>query len=293
MSGRGSAVVGGEARGLAFATSGRARFEIGTLPPEDYPDLATPEAPWTFTMPVRDVARMVEECRFAISSEETRYYLNGIYFHAPDGLERHEGLRAVATDGHRLARLSLPRPEGAEGMPGLILPRKLVEELGKVAGADGEAMFEVACSPTKIRFARGDNVLTSKVIDGTFPDYARVIPTANPNRATVAGADFASAVDRVNTVSNTRGRAVRCAFTAAGIHLSQRDPDSGESNDEVDATLDGDGVEIGFNGKYLDELLGVLKAETVEIALADPGSPAVFTRKGDDALLVVLMPMRV
>lgn len=278
--------------GALVIKSGRARFSVPTLPADDYPDFTAGELHHHFTLPVSDVIRMVAECSFAISTEETRYYLNGIFLHAPTELDRHEGLRAVATDGHRLVRLSLPRPVGAEGMPGLILPRKLVTELGKLSNVEGEAMFEVGVSTTKVRFARGDNVLVSKVIDGTFPDYGRVIPEANPNLVAVAGAELAAAVDRVASVSSSRTRAVKLTVEESRIGVSQRDPDCGAGDDEVDATLDGKPVEIGFNGKYLGEILSLLDAETVEMALADPGSPAVITRKGDEALLVVLMPMR-
>ncbi|KQP34284.1 DNA polymerase III subunit beta [Methylobacterium sp. Leaf102] len=280
-------------KGQIVVQSGRSRFELGTLPVGDFPDLQAGEMPSRFTWPVADVLRMFEQTSFAISTEETRYYLNGVYLHAPDGLERHEGLRAVATDGHRLARLALPRPEGAEGMPGVIIPRKTVAELGHLVEIEGSAQFEVAVSPTKIRFTRDDVVLTSKLIDGTFPDYARVIPTGNDKRLTVAREALAGAVDRVSTVSSERGRAVRLDIDAGVIRLSQRNPDAGEATDEVNSSLDGAPLQIGFNGKYLSEALAVLGGEQIVFQLADPGSPTILTRTGDDALLVVLMPMRV
>lgn len=281
------------AEGQIVVQSGRARFELGTLPVEDFPDLQAGELPTRFPWPVADVLRMVEQVSFAISTEETRYYLNGVFLHAPDGLERHEGLRTVATDGHRLARLSLPRPEGAEGMPGVILPRKLVGELGHLVTLDGAAAFDVAVSPTKIRFTRDDTVVTSKLIDGTFPDYARVIPADNPKRLTVAREALFGAVDRVSTVSSERGRAVSLDIDVGVIRLSQVNPGSGEATEEVDASLDGAPLRIGFNGKYLGEAVAVLGGEQTVFRLADPGSPTVLTRTGDDALLVVLMPMRV
>ena len=280
-------------RGQIVVQSGRSRFELGTLPVGDFPDLQAGEMPTRFPWPVADVLRLFEQTSFAISKEETRYYLNGVFLHAPDGLERHEGLRAVATDGHRLARLSLPRPEGAEGMPGVILPRKLVGELGHLVTLDGAAAFDVAVSPTKIRFTRDDTVVTSKLIDGTFPDYARVIPADNPKRLTVAREALFGAVDRVSTVSSERGRAVSLDIDVGVVRLSQRNPDSGEATDEVDATLNGTPLRIGFNGRYLGEALNVIGGEQVVLQLADPGAPTVLTRTGDDALLVVLMPMRV
>ena len=182
-----------DGNGRIMLKAGRSRFQIGTPPAGDFPDLQAGEMSHRFAWPVADVLRMVTETSFAISSEETRYYLNGVYLHAwPDG-DHHNGLRTVATDGHKLSRLTLPRPEGAEGMPGIILPRKLVEELKKVVTTDGAAFFQVAVSTSKIRLERDDLVLTSKLIDGTFPDYQRVIPTENGNRLTLARADFASA----------------------------------------------------------------------------------------------------
>ncbi|MHC2090406.1 DNA polymerase III subunit beta [Methylobacterium sp. CM6244] len=273
--------------------AGRSRFQIGTLPAEDFPDLQAGEMSHHFAWPVADVLRMVTETTFAISSEETRYYLNGVYLHAwPEG-DHHNGLRTVATDGHKLSRLTLPRPEGAAGMPGIILPRKLVEELKKVVTTDGAAFFQVAVSTTKIRLERDDLVLTSKLIDGTFPDYQRVIPAENGNRLTLARADFASALDRVKTVSGGRGRAVKLDITEAGVTLSQHNPDSGDATDEVDGELDGKPLSIGFNGDYLAEILTVLDADAIEIALGDPGSPTILTRKNSDDLTIVLMPMRV
>lgn len=284
--------TGGDGRMVLKA--GRSRFQIGTLPAEDFPDLQAGEMSHHFAWSVADVLRMVTETSFAISSEETRYYLNGVYLHAwPEG-EHHNGLRTVATDGHKLSRLTLPRPEGAAGMPGIILPRKLVEELKRVVTTDGAAFFQVAVSTTKIRLERDDLVLTSKLIDGTFPDYQRVIPTENGNRLTLARADFASALDRVKTVAGqTRGRAVKLDITEAGVTLSQHNPDSGDATDEVDGELDGKPLSIGFNGDYLAEILTVLDADAIEIALGDPGSPTILTRKNSDDLTIVLMPMRV
>jgi len=284
--------VDGSKPGAVVLKAGRARFRVQTLPADDYPDLSAGVLDHHFTLPVSDLLRLVAECSFAIASEETRYYLNGIFLHAPDGLDRHEGLRAVATDGHRLVRLALPRPAGAEGMQGVILPRKLVAELGRLASVEGAAMFEVGVSSTKVRFARDDNVLISKVIDGTFPDYGRVIPQGNANRVAVSGAELAAAVDRVAAVSSSRTRAVKLAVEDGRIGVSQRDPDGGAGDDEVDAVLEGRPVEIGFNGKYLAEALTVLSAERMELALADSGSPAILTRVADPALLIVLTPMR-
>ncbi|MBY0259568.1 DNA polymerase III subunit beta [Methylobacterium sp.] len=279
--------------GQAVVRSGRTRFTLGTLPSEDFPDLQAGEMFTRFSWPVADVLRMFEQVSFAISTEETRYYLNGVYLHAPDEAERHDGLRAVATNGHQLARLCLPRPDGAEGMPGVILPRKLITELGHIVSTDGAAAFEVSVSPQKIRFTRDETVITSKLIDGTFPDYQRAIPSGNEKHLVVPREEFANALDRVSSVSSERGRAVKLDIDVGEVRLTQNNPDSGEGTDAVDATLDGAPLQIGFNGKYLAEILSVLGGDAVRMELADPGSPTILARKGDDALLVVLMPMRV
>ncbi|CAO4174896.1 DNA polymerase III subunit beta [Methylorubrum populi] len=279
--------------GQLALTAGRARFKLPTLPVEDYPDLQAGELPHRFTVPVLDMARMVREIGFAISTEETRYYLNGVYLHAPDGAERAEGLVGVATDGHRLARARLPRPEGAEGMPGIILPRKLVTEIGKLADGDGGPEFEVALSPSKIRIGRDGTTLTSKLIDGTFPDYERVIPRDNPHTLALDGKALAPALDRVTTIASERGRAVKLALDGDRIVLTQNNPDAGEATEEADATFDGAPMQIGFNGKYLAEILALLDSEHIEARLGHPGDPTLWRRRGDALLTVVLMPMRV
>lgn len=279
--------------GHLVLTSGRARFKLPTLPVEDYPDLQAGELPHRFVIPVLDMARMVREISFAISTEETRYYLNGIYLHAPDGAERAEGLVGVATDGHRLARARLPRPDGAEGMPGIILPRKLVAEIGKLADGDGGPEFVVALSPNKIRITRDSTSLTSKLIDGTFPDYERVIPKSHPHTLSADGKVMSAVLDRVTTVSSNSSRAVKLAIEDERIVLSQQNPDTGEATEEADAKFDGAAMQIGFNGKYLSEILTLLDSEHIEARLGGPGDPTIWRRRGDELLTVVLMPMRV
>ncbi|APX83794.1 DNA polymerase III subunit beta [Methylorubrum extorquens] len=279
--------------GQLTLTSGRARFKLPTLPVEDYPDLQAGEMPHRFIIPVLDMARMVREISFAISTEETRYYLNGIYLHAPDGAERAEGLVGVATDGHRLARARLPRPHGAEGMPGVILPRKLVAEIGKLADGDGGPEFAVALSPTKIRITRDGTSLTSKLIDGTFPDYERVIPKDNPHTLAADGKALTTVLDRVTTISSGSSRAVKVALEDERIVLTQQNPDTGEATEEADAKFDGAAMQIGFNGKYLFDILTLLDSEHIEARFGDPGAPTLWRRRGDELLTVVLMPMRV
>jgi DNA polymerase-3 subunit beta len=269
--------------------SGRSRFALQALPPEDFPDLATGELSNRFSLSSADLRTLVDKTRFAISTEETRYYLNGIYLHEVPAQSK---LRAVSTDGHRLAQAQVARPQGAAGMPGVIVPRKTVLELVKLIEAS-DGSVDVALSSTKIRFTFDSMILTSKLIDGTFPDYERVIPRNNDKRLEIDTHLFSEAVDRVSTVSLEKGRAVKLALEKDKLVLSVNNPDSGSAEDEVAAGYDSTPIEIGFNSRYLLDIAGQVKSEQIVFQLADAGSPAVITEPGDEDALYVLMPMRV
>jgi DNA polymerase-3 subunit beta len=276
--------------------SGRSRFMLQALAEGDFPDIAAGEMPTSFPIAAADLKRLIEKTQFAISTEETRYYLNGIYLHAVDG-EDGPMLRAVATDGHRLARIELPAPAGAAGMPGVIVPRKAVAEIQKLID-DAAEDVRVELSPAKIRLTFGGEgnggvVLTSKLIDGTFPDYQRVIPTGNDKLLTVERGDFARAVDRVSTISSERGRAVKLALTEGRMTLSVNNPDSGNAVEELDVDYDAAPLDVGFNARYLLDITGQLDGDTALFKLADPGSPTVIQDREGAPTLYVLMPMRV
>ncbi|BCB18023.1 DNA polymerase III subunit beta [Bosea sp. ANAM02] len=280
---------GGE-KGMALK-SGPSRFTLQTLPESDFPDIADGEFTCSFALPAKTLAQIVEVTSFAISTEETRYYLNGIHMHAM-AVEGATVLRAVATDGHKLSRLQLPAPAGAEAMPAVIVPRKTVAELAKIAKeAEGDLTIEL--SPTKIRVTAGATTLTSKLIDGTFPDYQRVIPSGNDKVATLAAEAFKQAIDRVATISSERGRAVKLGLTPGSLTLSVTNPDSGSATEELTPDYDGTAIEIGFNARYLLDILGVLGGDSLQLKLSEPGAPAILQRREGDSLLVVLMPMRV
>lgn len=271
--------------------SGRSRFNLQSLPDSDFPDLAAGELSHSFNLAAGDLKRLIDKTQFAISNEETRYYLNGIFMHTTE-VEGHMMLRAVATDGHRLARVEIPAPEGAIGMPGVIIPRKAVAEVQKLI-EDPARDVRVEISATKVRFTFGDVVLTSKLIDGTFPDYVRVIPSGNDKRLIVDRAPFAAAVDRVSTISSERGRAVKLAVSDAKLTLSVTNPDSGSALEELDVDYDSTPLDIGFNARYLLDITEQLDSDTVLFKLADPGSPTLVQDKDGAAALYVLMPMRV
>ncbi|MEX0751430.1 MAG: DNA polymerase III subunit beta [Xanthobacteraceae bacterium] len=278
-------------RAVLAIRAGRSRFTLQTLPDSDFPDLAAGEMTHKFKLMAADLKRLIDKTQFAISTEETRYYLNGIYLHAV-GSGKAAMLRAVATDGHRLAQVELPLPSGAAGMPGIIVPRKTVGEVQRLL-EDAEAEVGIELSQGKIRFSIGNVVLTSKLIDGTFPDYARVIPLGNDKELVVDKKDFEASVDRVSTVSSERGRAVKLSLSNGRLILSVTNPDSGSATEELEVEYAADPVDIGFNSRYLLDIAQQIEGEVAVLKLADPGSPTLIQDRDAAGALYVLMPMRV
>lgn len=269
--------------------AGRSRFALACLPNEDFPTIEDDDLPHSFTLPAGELRRLVERTRFAISTEETRYYLNGVYMHATDdgGM-----LRAVATDGHRLARFEIAAPAGAERLPGVIVPRKAIGEIHRLLG-DGERDVAVSVSDSKIRFNVGNTVLTSKLIDGSFPDYERVIPSGNDKQLEVDSKVFAGAVDRVSTISTEKSRAVKLAMEGERLTLSANSPDAGSASEEIAVSYDAPAMEIGFNSRYLMEIAAQINGESARFELSDSSAPTIIRDPEDASSLYVLMPMRV
>lgn len=264
------------ADGILTVTSGRSRFNLQSLPAGDFPHMTAGEFAVEFTF---DIAAFTAPVAFAISNEETRYYLNGIYLHK-DG----DDITAVATDGHRLAR---NRAESAApDFAGIIIPAKTVTLLPK-----GENTVRV--SANKIQIDAGDFIVTSKLIDGTYPDYQRVIPTGNDKNIVVDNAAFTAAAERVAIISSERSRAVKLHFDSGSVTMSVTSADNGSASDEVVADYGGEALDIGFNSKYLAEITRTLPPGNFNIALADSGSPALFTSDAAPGMVLVLMPMRV
>lgn len=280
--------------GRMVIKAGRSRFQLPTLPRDDFPVIVEGDLPTSFSLSAKILAEIVDRTRFAISTEETRYYLNGIFFHVTDDAE--PVLKAAATDGHRLARFTLDRPEGAEGMPDVIVPRKAVAELRKLLEESLDSDVRIDLSASKIRFTMGgDNgvVLTSKLIDGTFPDYSRVIPTGNDKLLKVDPKLFFQGVDRVATIATEKTRAVKMALDTDKVTLSVTSPDNGTAAEELAAQYGSDGFEIGFNANYLKDILNQIDGDMVELHLADPSAPTLIRKNDDSPALYVLMPMRV
>ena len=278
------------AEGRMQVNAGRARFTLATLPRDDFPVIAEGELPTRFELPAGTLRQIIDKTRFAISTEETRYYLTGIYLHVSD--EAQPVLKAAATDGHRLARVTVPRPEGAQGMPGVIIPRKCVGELRKLLD-EVDGTVQISLSDSKIRFGLGNAVLTSKLIDGTFPDYSRVIPTANDKLLKLDPRAFEEGVDRVSTIASERTRAVKMALDRDRVTLSVTSPENGTAAEEVPADYGNEGFEIGFNAKYLMDILNQIEGDLVEVHLADAAAPTLLRENDKAPALYVLMPMRV
>jgi len=271
--------------------AGRSNFSLATLPKEDFPIMASSEYAANFSAKSGDLRRLFDKSRFAISTEETRYYLNGVYMHSAT-FENSKVLRCVATDGHRLARVDTGLPEGAEELPGVIIPRKTVAEIRKFLD-DDEVQIAVSVSETKVRFATPDITLTSKVIEGTFPDYTRVIPASNEKKLEVDADEFAKAVDRVSTVSSERSRAVKLNLEDDQLTLIVNSPDSGAAEEQLAVAYSDERLEIGFNAKYLLEISGQIDKENAIFMFNSSGDPVLIREGNDLSAVYVVMPMRV
>tara|TARA_A100001037_G_scaffold306721_1_gene354563 strand:- start:8646 stop:9770 length:1125 start_codon:yes stop_codon:yes gene_type:complete len=272
-------------------SAGRSSFLLPCLPKEDFPVMAEGELPHNFTLSADILTDIIDKTRFAVSTEETRYYLNGIYLHAAEIADQ-PVLRAVATDGHRLAQVNAPLPDGAADMPGVIIPRKAVAELRKLID-EGGVDVGVSLSDSKIRFQVGESVLTSKLIDGTFPDYQRVIPEGNDKIMEVDAKVFAEAIDRVSTVSTEKSRAVKMSLEGGKATIAANSPDNASASEEIVVDYDADDIEIGFNSRYLLDIASQIDGDTAQFVLADAVSPTLIKDGGNADALYVLMPMRV
>ena len=272
-------------------SAGRSRFNLPVLPAGDFPVMSSDGLSSRYSIDKADLARLIDKTRFAVSTEETRYYLNGLYLHTvvEDGAPR---LRAVATDGHRLALAEMVAPEGAAGGPGVIVPRKTVDQVRRLLD-DGQGMVDIQVSGAKIRFEFGRASLTSKVIDGSFPDYVRVIPKDNQRLLAVDNTLFAQAVDRVSTISAEKSRSVKLAVDPGKITLTVRNMEAGQGVEELEVDYDDESFEIGFNARYLLDVAGQITGENAELRFADPASPTLVLDPSDAGVQYVLMPLRV
>ena len=280
----------GEGGNIMTVRAGRSHFRLSCLPTADFPEIGSADLPTSFALPAAELRALIDRTKFAMSTEETRYYLNGIYVHAgeTDGVQV---LRAVATDGHRLAKFEMPLPAGAEGMPGGIVPRKAVGELRKLIEEAADTI-QISLSESKVRFAFDHIVLTSKLIDGTFPNYEQVIPSGNDKIVEINPKLFTSAIDRVSTISDCKSRAVKLALNGNTMTLSANSPEAGSATEDFEIHGN-DNMEIGFNAKYLLDITSQIEGDGCRLTLADAASPTIIQDTSDASALYVLMPLRV
>lgn len=278
-------------KGQLSIASGRSKFSLSTIAVEDFPVISGDSLPTNFAMAKEDLKDVIDRTQFAASTEETRYYLNGLYIHAKNEGET-KVLRIVATDGHRLACVESPLPAGAEKMAGVIVPRKTVAEIRKLLDDTESETVNVSLSDNKIRFTLEDVTLTSKLIDGTYPDYERVIPTDNDKVLELDVKELSSAVDRVSVVAE-RTRAIKLITGKNHIVLTTSSPDLGSALEELEAKYDSEALEVGYNFRYLLDILAEIKGETVKISFSDASSPSIIHDTSDSSAIYVLMPMRV
>ena len=266
-------------------------FALNCLPAEDFPSISQEEFKFTFSLETNDLIRLIDKTSFAMSLEETRYYLNGIYLHAVKDSDG-EKLRTVSTDGHRLSRVDMNIPEGANEIPGVIVPRKTIMEIRKLL-EDHSDTINLSLSDNKIKLSFSNVILTSKLLDGTFPDYSRVIPEQNDKTVTISNQLLSEAVDRVSTVSTDKTRAIKVNISKGNLVISATNPDKGSASESLDIIYDGEEVEIGFNSKYVLDVARQIKGNEIIIKLSDSVSPTLVYDKDDKGVLFVLMPMRV
>jgi DNA polymerase-3 subunit beta len=275
--------------------AGRSNFKLQTLPESDFPDLPVHDIAATFEIPAADLLTLLGRSEFCMSEDETRYYLNGVFFQHMDGV-----LRAVATDGHKLARIEVTAPEGAKDFQsgdnnnGVIIPKKTVKDvLLPILKDGGHDKVTVQIAQTKVIFTAGRISVTTKLIDGTFPDYERVVPKNNNNKMRVEREELKASVARLTAVASERGGAVKLSFAPDKLMLAVVNPDAGSATDELDGTYEGEAMDIGFNSHYMTQIMDKIEGDQVEIHTADPGSPTLMRASDKPGEIYVLMPMRV
>jgi DNA polymerase-3 subunit beta len=269
--------------------TGRSNFELAVLGAKDFPSMNAGEFEVEFQIEPKTLKDLFEKTKHSISTETTRYYLNGTFLHTlySGGIAV---LRAVSTDGHRLARTEVPAPEGCEKMPAVIVPTKTSAEVSKLL-TSAVTPVTVAVSSAKIRFTIEGTAVTSKLIDGIFPDYQRLVPEKPKLTAKVEQADLQAAIARVSVLSSDKARAVKFALNEGTLHLSVRQ-DDGQGAEEIDAEFNGKEFETGFNSRYILDILDTLDGDATVIGLTEPSAPATFRDRDDESTLHLCMPMR-
>ena len=271
--------------------SGRSDFTLATLPKEDFPKVISAEYDTSFSMEAQALRPLFEKSKFAMSTEETRYYLNGVYMHIAEGSQGNV-LRCVATDGHRLALVDSDPPNKSVDMPGVIIPRKAVTELGKLL-SDIDTEITVSVSNSFTCFSAERFSLTARVVEGTFPDYNHVIPDGNKRRMEVNSKDFATAVDLVATVCDDNSKAITLNIGSDRLGLSMKSPESDIGEEQLSVAYTDEDLSIGFNARYLFDIATQVDQQNVVFYFNTPDEPALIREGEDPNVLYVVMPMRV
>ena len=273
---------------------GRSKFNLTTISPDDFPKISHDDLNIQFVLSATELKRMIDKTKFAISNEETRYYLNGVFLHQTQK-NSIDILRAVATDGHRLAQYDIPLPQGAKDMNGIIIPKKMIQELRRVLD-DATGDINIQLNENKIKFSFNNMQIISKVIDGTFPDYTKVIPQANDKSITTNNEELKKAIDRVSAVAineETKSKAIKLIIESNKISLSVDSTSRGSAIEEIDLDYNNDKVEIGFNSRYLIDICNEIDGDKINLKFLNSTSPAIILDNTDENLFFVLMPMRI
>ncbi|WP_408913828.1 DNA polymerase III subunit beta [Brucella pseudogrignonensis] len=271
--------------------AGRSKLQVPVLPASDFPEIPGNNFPHSFVLPANDLSRAISNVGFAVSTEESRYYLNGIFMHGDEGK-----LHFVATDGHQFAYLKIKAPDGCDSMPGVIIPRGILNLLSHCTKAGGDTV--ISLSDRKIRFAFQDGVtVTSKLVDGTYPDYQRIIPSRNDRLYHVDREALLEAVGRVSLVVGEKSDAIKFAFGADDVRLEIENPLAGNMEDAVSLSESHpEDISIGLSYKYCTNVLSAIGSEEVRFALEASNSPCLISPVQDpeagDPPLFIIMPMR-
>ena len=264
--------------------AGKSRFTLSSLPAAEFPVIEEMNVQQTLDIPQADLKRLLDKTHFSMAQQDVRYYLNGMLLET-DG----KMLRSVATDGHRLALCEMDLASKGKGQQ-IIVPRKGVLELQRLLGSEGVVSLTIGSNHIRVQI--GDIRFTSKLIDGRFPEYSRVIP-ANPPRSVLADRDvLRSALQRTAILSNEKYRGIRLALKGNSMTLQAHNPEQEEAEEEIEVQYDGDDLEVGFNVNYLLDAIAAIEGSEVEIGLTDANSSCLIHAPGNNSSRYVVMPMR-
>ena len=271
--------------------SGSSRFSLGCLPKEEFPIIEYENEGVKINIDSQVFLQLIEKTKFAISNEETRYFLNGLYFNLRKE-EKNKFITIVGTDGHRLSKIDYENQNLSDETMGVIIPKKTINELSKLL-SESTGQIEINLTSTKIIFYINNSVLLSKLIDGNFPDYKRVIPLENNNILKVKRINFVEAVDRVSTINIDKLPVVKFKLLNNLMNISTSNNDNNTATEDIETDYSGDEIEIGFNSKYVLDMLNNLDDEEIILSFKDNSSPITATEKSNPNLVYVLMPMRI